>query len=84
MERVFTKAAKKGCGIELNLSDMRIAGADLAAVLRPFHIAKACGCKFYLGSDAHIPREFNDYHEIYGAVITALDLMESDKFHIGK
>ena len=84
MERVFTRAAEKGCGIELNLSDMRIAGADLDAVLRPFHIAKACGCKFYLGSDAHIPREFNDYHEIYGSVITALDLKESDKFHIGK
>ena len=83
MERVFTKATEVGCGIELNLSDMRMAGQDLDAVLRPFHVAKACGCQFYLGSDAHIPKEFDNFHEIYGAVITALDLKETDKFHIG-
>ncbi len=83
MARVFEKAAKRGCGIELNLEDMRKAGADLHLALRPFYVAKACGCKFYLGSDAHAPSEFDGFHEIYGNVITALDLKESDKFHIG-
>ena len=86
MARVFAKAAEVGCGIELNLSDLRAAEAQgwLDAVLHPFHIAKAQGCKFYLGSDAHIPKEFDRFHEIYGEVITRLDLQESDKFHIGK
>ncbi|MBQ8339000.1 MAG: PHP domain-containing protein [Clostridia bacterium] len=84
MERAFTKAAEVGCGIELNLSDMRTAGNALHTVLRPFYVAKACGCKFYLGSDAHVPAEFEDYHEIYERVITALDLKESDKFHLAQ
>ena len=63
---------------------MRKGGDDLSVVLRPFHIAKACGCKFYLGSDAHTPEEFDGFHEIYNRVITALDLKESDKFYFGK
>lgn len=84
MERLFTRAAALGCGIELNLEDMRKGGDDLSVVLRPFHIAKACGCKFYLGSDAHAPEEFDGFHEIYNRVITALDLKESDKFYFGK
>lgn len=84
MVRVFEKAAEKGCGIELNLEDMRKARDDLKPVLRPFHIAKACDCKFYLGSDAHAPEEFDGFHEIYDRVITALDLKEDDKFYIGK
>ena len=83
MARVFEKAAERGCGIELNLEDMRKAGDDLTPVLRPFYVAKACGCKFYLGSDAHAPEEFDGFHEIYDRVITALDLKESDKFYIG-
>ncbi|MBP3395595.1 MAG: PHP domain-containing protein [Clostridia bacterium] len=84
MARVFAKAAKAGCGIELNVSDFRIAGDDLDKVLAPFHIAKGAGCKFYLGSDAHVPKEFDGFHEIYERVITALDLKESDKFHLAQ
>ncbi len=80
--RLFTKAASRGCGIELNMNDMRNAGEDIDKVLRLFHIAKGCGCKFYLGSDAHEPQEFDSFHEIYGEVITKLDLHENDKFHI--
>ena len=84
MERLFARAAALGCGIELNLEDMRKGiKSDLESVLRPFRVAKACGCKFYLGSDAHLPEEFDGFHEIYSHVITALDLTENDKFHIG-
>ena len=82
MARVFVKAAKAGCGIELNLSDMRSAGDELEIVLRPFYVAKEMGCKFYLGSDAHIPKEFDGFHEVYGRVIDRLGLTEEDKFHI--
>ena len=33
-------------------------------ILRPYRIAKRCGCKFYCGSDAHTPSEFEGYKEI--------------------
>ncbi len=83
IERVFTKAAERGCGIELNGADMCIAGKDTEAYLRPFHIAKSCGCKFYLGSDAHTTRECNRYFEGFERSIDLLGLEEKDKFHIG-
>ncbi len=83
MERLFAKAAQVGCGIELNLCDAKkFAGGDADVFLRPFRIAKSYGCKFYLGSDAHIPSEFNRFCEIYERAVTLLDLKESDKFHI--
>lgn len=82
-ERLFVKAAALGCGIELNLADLLIAGRDVDKVLELFHIAKAVGCKFYLGSDAHETHEYAGFHEIYEDAITRLDLKESDKFYIG-
>lgn len=83
MERVFARAATVGCGIELNQSDMCFSDAEADTVLRPFRIAKAQGCKFYLGSDAHHPEKFKYSREIFERAITLLDLKESDKLHIG-
>lgn len=54
--RLFTKAAQLGVGIELNDT---FDGEDVDIVLRPYRIAKECGCKFYLGSDAHHPAKLN-------------------------
>ena len=82
MERVFTKMAKVGCGVELNKGDMSFSDSEKDIVLRPFKIAKNCGCKFYLGSDAHSPSGFDNYLEIFDRAITLLDLKESDKFYI--
>ena len=83
MERLFSLAAQRGCGIELNLDDMSYRDPETDTVLRMFRIAKNCGCKFYLGSDAHAPAGFQNMQEIFSRAITALDLQESDKFHIG-
>lgn len=83
MYRIFTKAAKCGVGIELNQSDMSFADDETDIVLRMFRIAKSCGCKFYLGSDAHHPAAFAKTKEIFERAITLLDLQESDKFYIG-
>ncbi len=80
--RLFSKAAARGCGIELNLNDMRNAGEDIDKTLHLFHVAKDCGCKFYLGSDSHETQEFDGFCELYETVITKLDLCENDKFHI--
>ncbi|MBR6552918.1 MAG: hypothetical protein IKT89_08795, partial [Clostridia bacterium] len=55
MKRVFKKAAKLGVGIELNSADMKFNEKEADIILRPYRIAKECGCKFYLGSDAHHP-----------------------------
>ena len=82
MERLFTKAAKLGVGIELNYDDMLFRDADERSTLRMFHIAKSCGCKFYCGSDAHTPLRFPRVREVYDNAIRLLDLKESDKFYI--
>ena len=79
LKRLFTKAALLGIGIELNACDFRASGEDLETVLRPYRIAKACGCKFYLGTDAHKDREFKVFDN-FPKVIDALGLTEDDKF----
>lgn len=82
--RVFTKAAKVGVGIELNSSDMNYAESEADTVLRPYKIAKQCGCKFYLGSDAHHVKELLRAKSIFERAVDALGLTEDDKFIIGK
>ena len=80
LERLFSKAATLGCGIELNMGEFSDEESD--TLLRIYRVAKACGCKFYLGSDAHHPEEFEKKLKFFEKIITLLDLKESDKFHI--
>lgn len=82
MQRLFTKAAKLGVGIELNRADMIFTDEEAETVLRPFRIAKKCGCKFYFGSDAHHPADLDATKEILENAIDLLGLEESDKFVI--
>ena len=82
MERLFTKAAKLGVGIELNASDMGFAEENAETVLRIYRIAKKCGCKFYLGSDAHSPRGFENTQQVFARAVDLLGLTEEDKFII--
>ena len=84
MERIFSKAAAAGVGIELNLGDMSFGEGEKDIILRPFKIAKAAGCKFYLGSDAHSPSGFCQAKEIFSRATALLGLTEEDKFHIKK
>ena len=80
--RLFTKAQEKGCGIELNSSDMMLKGVeDPETVYRIYRIAKKCGCKFYLGSDSHHPAYFAEAIESFKSAVEALELTEDDKFH---
>jgi len=53
-------------------------------VLRMFHVAKQCGCKFYLGSDAHERWSFDGVYDVFERAINHLGLEESDKFEILK
>lgn len=80
--RLFAKAAKRGCGIELNGHDIEFReGYDAERLLRPYRIAKREGCKFYLGSDAHSRKELEHIREAFEKIIDALELEENDKFY---
>lgn len=80
MRRLFTKAATLGVGIELNYSDMNFKDEEAESILRIFRIAKECGCKFYLGSDAHERWAFENVDVIFERAIDMLELKEEDKF----
>ena len=80
IERLFAKAYELGVGIELNASGMNFADEETDTILRPYRIAKQCGCKFYLGSDAHHPNRFKNAKECFERAINLLELTEDDKF----
>ena len=80
LQRLFEKAAKLGVGIELNYDDVKCVDKEVPTVYRMFHIAKACGCKFYLGSDAHHLAAFENVDAAFARAIEILDLREEDKF----
>lgn len=80
MGRLFTGAAKKNIGIELNMGIFRYTDAELPLILRPYRIAKECGCKFYLGSDAHHPKGLEDAPARFERMVDLLELTEDDKY----
>ncbi len=80
-EDLFRGCAERGCGVELNFAIPEDEKA-LETVLRPYKIAKAMGCKFYLGSDAHHVTELERAKARFEKTIDLLDLKETDKFVI--
>lgn len=50
---LFSEAAGKGAGIELNAAAFAKAQQDWDAHIAFFELAREAGCKFYFGSDAH-------------------------------
>ena len=78
---LFKRVADLGMGVELNtpLNDSYV-----EELLRPYRIAKACKCKFYLGSDAHTPDELINARPCFEALIDSLSLTEDDKFNFQK
>ena len=81
IQKIFERVAAKGMGVELNTS---VSACSVESILRPYRIALDCGCKFYFGSDAHGPDQFEDALAFGRHVVELLDLRESDKFYIGK
>lgn len=77
---IFTKSAKKGIGIELNLRLDGMSESDIKSVIRPYRIAKECGNHFYFGSDAHTLEGFSDSKQGFEQLIDILDLRERDRF----
>ncbi len=81
---LFQKCSEKGVGIELNMKTLALSQEEKDILLRPYFIAKDCGCKFYLGSDSHKTEALKNAKENFEDIITKLDLKETDKFIIGK
>lgn len=77
---LFAKAEKAGLGIELNMNLTNLDVDQLRRIFRPYQIAKECGCKFYLGSDAHHPEDLVEAPARFEAMVSYLDLKEDDKF----
>lgn len=83
-KRMFTKSAELGCGIELNFPIGWYNDEELEHILRPYRIAKACGNKFYMGSDAHSIGGFRASRNTFERYVEVLGLEESDKFRLKK
>lgn len=79
---VFSDCAKKRIGIELNTKSIFNSEEEKEILLRPYFIAKDCGCKFYLGSDAHKVSALSGAKENFERIIDLLDLKETDKFNL--
>jgi histidinol phosphatase-like PHP family hydrolase len=85
MERLFKKAAQLGVGIELNTSCFLFKSQEEEdAVIDFYALAKKCGCKFYFGTDAHRPEDFEGRKAVAERAVELLGLTEDDKFVIGK
>ena len=83
--RIFSRAAKLGVGIELNFKVGPYAPCDIERVLRPYKIARACGAKFYLGSDTHHSVDMEDtIIKNFEKIIDLLDLKECNKFELAR
>lgn len=77
---IFSDCAKKGMGIELNTKTIFSSEEEKNIILRPYFIAKDCGCKFYLGSDSHRTDALKNAKENFERIIDLLSLEEKDKF----
>ena len=77
---LFKETAKRGMGVELNFNLMKYPEEEREEVLRPYRIALDCGCRFYLGSDAHHPAELDAAPARFTAIVDALGLTEDVRF----
>ncbi len=80
---MFQKVARCGAGVEINADDFDFSKKtpeEVHSVLRVFRFAKECGCRFYLGSDAHHPGELRPARAIFENAVRELALTEADKF----
>ena len=79
-EDQFKRAAKVGIGIELKTPINKYTDEERELILRPYRIAKDCGCRFYYGSDAHHPKSFLNAASEHATWVRELCLTEKDRF----
>lgn len=80
---VMARFARLGAGIELNASCFgETYRQDPEVHLNLIRIARAQGCKFYLGSDGHFPQDLDSIQRNMPAVIEQLGLTADDLYRI--
>ena len=85
LRALFTKAAALGVGIELNTSCLAFRSEEEAQAVTDFYtVAKECGCKFYIGTDAHHPAQLVGQKDVAQRFIDRLGLTEEDRFYMGR
>ena len=83
LKKVFSFLAARGAGIEINTSSFRDGWRQREEEqLRLFQIARDCGCKFYIGSDAHSLEGMEGMMEIAEEVVNLLGLTEEQRYSI--
>ena len=81
LSRVFTRIAERGAGVELNADDfLKLEPCEEDILLRPFRIAKDCGCRFYFSSDAHTVEELEAAPALAEKAARLLELEERHVF----
>lgn len=82
-ERLFKGCAMRKCGVELNIESNQLDDPYATAViLRPYQIAKEQGCRFYLGSDAHLTVDLKGAPHRFSRMVELLNLSETDRFQL--
>ena len=79
----FTKIAESGAGVEINAKDFNFKSkspAHVDAILKFYGILRKCGCKFYMGSDAHHPDALDEARSCFENAVSELGLTEEEKF----
>ena len=82
MYSIFKECSRKGAGIELNVKTINMTDEQKEIFLRPYFIAKECGCRFYLGSDSHKTSALSCAKENFENIISLLNLEEKHKFYL--
>lgn len=80
---IFTKVAQSGAGVEINSIDFSLENKSrqhIDAMIEFYGILKECGCRFYLGSDAHHPITLEKAPKCFETAVNELGLTEDDKF----
>lgn len=77
-EDMWGRMRDLGMGVEINMPD-GYTPDHLERILRPYRIAKAMGCKFYLGGDAHTPEAYRGKLALFRKYVDLLELTEEDK-----
>ena len=83
LKKAFTFLAARGAGIEINTSCFEAGWREREDdQLRLFRIARDCGCKFYIGSDAHSVEGMEGMLEVAREVVDLLELTEEQRYRI--
>lgn len=85
LKEAFCELSHRGAGVEINGKDFNFKNkspAGAKAVLDFYGILRECGCRFYLGSDAHHPDALDCAYELFENAVNELGLSEEEKFSI--